>query len=282
MTVRREELLEKAYAFSAGHGLAVLSLRRRHWRSGAAPGPPLPVESKDGLVRELLGPRTAGRAGGDPGHRGRPRRHDRDVWSGWRPRARAAAVSGSRPTALARRSCPPVGRVRRAERRGLARRAGEGPAAGGTPHEGRPGRAHPRLALLRGALLDLLATDDRAGWGRPAPAPPADTALPATQVPATSAGPASANTLARASSSDVACPTPRPGRRGQGPQPQRIELLATEKAQIVSNSPSTSARRRWPGAAGAAPRAGALAAQQLLGEVGLQPFLEQREAGIVS
>ena len=55
MTVRREELLEKAYAFVLEHGLADLSLRPLARAIGSSPRVLLYLfESKDGLVRELL------------------------------------------------------------------------------------------------------------------------------------------------------------------------------------------------------------------------------------
>ena len=55
MTVRREELLEKAYAFVLEHGLADLSLRPLALAIGSSPRVLLYLfESKDGLVRELL------------------------------------------------------------------------------------------------------------------------------------------------------------------------------------------------------------------------------------
>ena len=55
MTARREELLEKAYAFVLEHGLADLSLRPVAQAIGSSPRVLLYLfESKDGLVRELL------------------------------------------------------------------------------------------------------------------------------------------------------------------------------------------------------------------------------------
>ena len=104
---------------------------------------------------------------------------------------------------------------------------------------------------------------------------------PATQVPATSAGPARAKALARASSGESAwrSATSRvdPAR---GSQPERVELLADR--EVADRRPTGRARRRrrrWRGAAGAGGQLVALAAEQLLGEVGLQPLLEQRETG---
>jgi AcrR family transcriptional regulator len=55
MTARREELLEKAYAFVLEHGLTDLSLRPLALEIGSSPRVLLYLfESKDGLVRELL------------------------------------------------------------------------------------------------------------------------------------------------------------------------------------------------------------------------------------
>ena len=55
MTARREELLEKAYGFVLEHGLADLSLRPLALAIGSSPRVLLYLfESKDGLVRELL------------------------------------------------------------------------------------------------------------------------------------------------------------------------------------------------------------------------------------
>jgi len=55
VTARREELLEKAYEFVLEHGLADLSLRPLAQAVGSSPRVLLYLfESKDGLVRELL------------------------------------------------------------------------------------------------------------------------------------------------------------------------------------------------------------------------------------
>ena len=55
MTTRREELLEKAYGFVLEHGLSDLSLRPLARAIGSSPRVLLYLfESKDGLVRELL------------------------------------------------------------------------------------------------------------------------------------------------------------------------------------------------------------------------------------
>ena len=55
MTARREELLEKAYGFVLEHGLADLSLRPLAQSIGSSPRVLLYLfGSKDGLVRELL------------------------------------------------------------------------------------------------------------------------------------------------------------------------------------------------------------------------------------
>ena len=133
------------------------------------------------------------------------------------------------------------------------------------------------LALLRGALLDLLATGDEARVTRALVA----SCSPATQVAATSAGVASAKALASASSCESAC------RRATssvddaaGRSHSASNSLPTEK------SPMTVRQPEHVGAGGGGqvqqvPRGEpvALAAEQLLGEVGLQPLLEQREAG---
>jgi AcrR family transcriptional regulator len=55
MTARREELLEKAYAYVLEHGLTDLSLRPLAEAIGSSPRVLLYLfDSKDGLVRELL------------------------------------------------------------------------------------------------------------------------------------------------------------------------------------------------------------------------------------
>jgi AcrR family transcriptional regulator len=56
VTARREELLERAYAYVLEHGLTDLSLRPLAQAIGSSPRVLLYLfESKDGLVRELLG-----------------------------------------------------------------------------------------------------------------------------------------------------------------------------------------------------------------------------------
>ena len=98
---------------------------------------------------------------------------------------------------------------------------------------------------------------------------------------ATSAGPASANTLASASSGEPAWRSATSRVVPGGPQPERVELLADrEVARSRPASPSASAPAavarwsRWPAVSRCPSRP-----EQLLGEVGLQALLEQREPG---
>jgi len=171
MTARREELLEKAYEFVLEHGLADLSLRPLAQEIGSSPRVLLYLfESKDGLVRELLARARrdelallADLAPGDledttralwswlsaPQHRrllvlwveayARSLVDPDGPWAGF-----AQETVEDWLAVLSRSQTPAVRRTQR----GLAERT----------------RA---LALLRGALLDLLATGDerRTGLG---------------------------------------------------------------------------------------------------------------------
>jgi AcrR family transcriptional regulator len=168
MTARREELLEKAYAFGLEHGLADLSLRPLALAIGSSPRVLLYLfGSKDGLVQELLARARrdelaliAGAEGDLDAVTGRlwewlSAPEHRPLLVLWVEAYVRSMVDPSGPWAgfaaqtvedwldvLARAQPPAVRRTKA----GLAQRT----------------RA---LALLRGGLLDLLATgdDDRVG-----------------------------------------------------------------------------------------------------------------------
>jgi AcrR family transcriptional regulator len=164
MTARREELLEKAYAFVLEHGLADLSLRPLAQEIGSSPRVLLYLfESKDGLVRELLARARADElaflADLSPGDLEETTRalwiwlsanQHRRLLVLWVEAYARSLVDPDGPWAgfaqqtvedwlgVLARSQPPA---ERRTKRGLTQRT----------------RA---LALLRGALLDLLATGD--------------------------------------------------------------------------------------------------------------------------
>ena len=163
MTVRREELLEKAYGFVLEHGLADLSLRPLAQAIGSSPRVLLYLfESKDGLVRELLARARQDELAAIQGIEGDLEAVTATLWE-W------LAAPEHRPLlvlwveAYARSLVDPDGPwagFARQTRRGLAERAREGPAACGTPDKAGLAERTRALALLRGALLDLLATGD--------------------------------------------------------------------------------------------------------------------------
>ncbi|MET8910704.1 TetR family transcriptional regulator [Micromonospora sp. NPDC004551] len=164
-SARRDELLEGAYRYALAHGLAELSLRPLAAAIGTSPRVLLFLfGSKDQLIRALLGRaradelaalRQAGEAGGT---------HDvaaavRTTW-GWLvdPAHRPMLVLWVQ--AYARSLSEPEGPWA-----GFARQTVEdwlGLLAG--IDDGTAGGADPALALavLRGALLDLLATGETA------------------------------------------------------------------------------------------------------------------------
>ena len=127
-------------------------------------------DSKDGLVRALLAraradephllARSARRTG--RGHRraGGDGRRAGVVLAG-RPRAsRAAHAVGGGLRTVADRPARAVARLRPHDGRGLAGPAACRPTRRRTRHRGGAGRRTAVLAVLRGALLDLLATGD--------------------------------------------------------------------------------------------------------------------------
>ena len=156
MSARRQELLERAYGYALEHGLASLSLRPLAEAVGSSPRVLLFLfGSKDALVRELLA---------------RARREELDLvddeghdpavqlWD-WMCRPEHRGLLALWVDAYARSLIEPDGPW--------------GDFAAGTVHDwlailGRPGSdagadaqtTTATLALLRGALLDLLATGD--------------------------------------------------------------------------------------------------------------------------
>ena len=163
MTVRREELLEKAYAFVLEHGLADLSLRPLAQAIGSSPRVLLYLfESKDGLVRELLACARRDELAAIQGMEGDLDAVTAALWE-W------LAAPGHRPLlvlwveAYARSLVDPKGPWA-----GFARQSvgdwldvlahAQSPAVRRTK-AGLAERTRA-LALLRGALLDLLATGD--------------------------------------------------------------------------------------------------------------------------
>ena len=163
MSERREELLEKAYGFVVEHGLADLSLRPLAQAIGSSPRVLLYLfGSKDGLVRELLA---------------RARRDELAVLEGiegdldavtdrlWR----WLAAPGHRPLlvlwleaysrSLVEPDGPWAGYARRTVDDWLDVLARAQPAGVRRTKAGEAERTRT-LALLRGAMLDLLATGD--------------------------------------------------------------------------------------------------------------------------
>ena len=169
MTARREELLEKAYAFVLEHGLADLSLRPLAQAVGSSPRVLLFLfDSKEGLVRELLA---------------RARRDELDALAGIEGDLDAVtarlwewlSATEHRPLlvlwveAYARSLIDPAGPwsgfARQTVEDWLAVLAEAQPPAVRRTEAGEAERTRV-LALLRGALLDLLATGDATRVGR--------------------------------------------------------------------------------------------------------------------
>jgi AcrR family transcriptional regulator len=163
VTARREELLEKAYGFVLEHGLADLSLRPLAQAIGSSPRVLLYLfESKDGLVRELLA-----RARRDELAAIRSIEGDLDavtatLWE-WlaAPEHRPLLVLWLEAYArsLVEPDGPWAGYARQTVEDWLDVLAGAQPPAVRRTKAGLAARTRA-LALLRGALLDLLATGD--------------------------------------------------------------------------------------------------------------------------
>jgi AcrR family transcriptional regulator len=164
MTARREELLEKAYGFVLEHGLADLSLRPLAQAIGSSPRVLLYLfGSKDGLVRELLARARRDELAAIQGIDGDLEAVTATLWE-W------LAAPGHRPLlvlwveAYARSLVDPGGAWA-----GFARQTVEDwleVLAKAQPQSVRRTKAGlaertRALALLRGALLDLLATGDQ-------------------------------------------------------------------------------------------------------------------------
>ncbi|PPS90630.1 TetR family transcriptional regulator [Streptomyces sp. MH60] len=167
-SARRNELLEAAYRYALTHGLAGLSLRPLAGAIGSSPRVLLFLfESKDGLLRALLARARADqlalleRAGGPDRPAGLAPAVER-VWT-WLAAKEHRPLLRLWAEAYARSLNQPDGAWA-----GFARATVDdwlGVLAGfQTPSEraGEDGLARRTLALavLRGALLDLLATDD--------------------------------------------------------------------------------------------------------------------------
>ncbi|MFF8092930.1 TetR family transcriptional regulator [Streptomyces sp. NPDC016675] len=167
-SARHRELLEAAYRYALAHGLSDLSLRPLAEAIGSSPRVLLFLfESKDGLLRALLA-----RARADElallDHARQPERPDglvpavERVWT-WlaakehRPLLRLWAEAYTR--SLAQPDGVWAGFARATVEDWLGVLAGFQPPA---ERDSEPGAARRTLALavLRGALLDLLATDD--------------------------------------------------------------------------------------------------------------------------
>lgn len=166
-SARRSELLEAAYRYALGHGLADLSLRPLAAAIGSSPRVLLYLfGSKDGLIRALL---ARARADELALLATVPRRGDlagvaREVWS-WlaaqehRPLLALWAEGYAR--SLIEPDGPWSGFARATVEDWLDLLASAQPAAERASAAGR-NRRTIALALLRGALLDLLATGDHA------------------------------------------------------------------------------------------------------------------------
>jgi AcrR family transcriptional regulator len=166
-SAREVELLDRCYAYALEHGLADLSLRPLAAAAGTSPRVLLYLfGSKDGLVRALLRRARADELAlledvGDPGPVGLPDAVDR-IWA-WLSAARHRELLTLWAEAYARSLVDPSGPWA-----GFARTTVEDwldvLAGAQVPVERRSarGRAERTLALavLRGALLDLLATGD--------------------------------------------------------------------------------------------------------------------------
>ncbi len=166
MTARREELLERSYEYVLEHGLAELSLRPLALAVGSSPRVLLYLfGSKDGLVRELLA---------------RARRDELEALRGvagdgldavtatlWEwlaaPQHRRLLVLwvDAYARSLVEPGGPWAGFARQTVEDWLEVLAQAQPAAVRRTKAGEAERTRA-LALLRGALLDLLATGDEA------------------------------------------------------------------------------------------------------------------------
>lgn len=169
-SARRDELLDRAYRYALGHGLAGISLRPLASAIGSSPRVLLFLfGSKDGLIRALLDrARAEELALLDRGRRSAAAGPDsvmRTTW-GWlvaeshRPLLTLWVQAYAR--SLTEPDGPWAGFARQTVDDWLAVLAGDQPADRAADHgEGSgPMQRTLALAVLRGALLDLLATGD--------------------------------------------------------------------------------------------------------------------------
>jgi len=172
-SARETELLELAYAYVLEHGISDLSLRPLASAIGSSPRVLLFLfDSKDGLVRRLLArARQDELEGPIDVHR---------IWA-WLSDPTHAGLLRLWTEAYARSLTDPEGPwgdfARETVEDWLALLAAAQPAALRRTARGRDQRT-AALALLRGALLDLLATGDRARVDRAV-----HTALAALELP---------------------------------------------------------------------------------------------------
>jgi len=163
VTVRREELLEKAYRFVLEHGLADLSLRPLAQAIGSSPRVLLYLfESKDGLVRELLARARQDELAAIQGIEGDLEAVTATLWE-WlaAPEHRPLLVLWVEAYArsLVDPAGPWAGFARQSVEDWLDVMAVAQPPAVRRTKAGLAERTRS-LALLRGAVLDLLATGD--------------------------------------------------------------------------------------------------------------------------
>jgi len=163
VTVRREELLEKAYEFVLEHGLADLSLRPLAQAIGSSPRVLLYLfESKDGLVRELLARARQDELAAIQGIEGDLEAVTATLW-GWlaAPEHRPLLVLWLEAYArsLVEPDGPWAGHARQTVEDWLSVLAKAQPPAVRRTRAGLAERTRA-LALVRGAMLDLLATGD--------------------------------------------------------------------------------------------------------------------------
>ena len=175
MTARREELLEKAYGFVLEHGLADLSLRPLAQAIGSSPRVLLYLfDSKDGLVRELLARARRDELEAIQGIEGDLDAVTARLWE-W------LSAPAHRPLlvlwleAYARSLVDPHGPwggyARQTVEDWLDVLAKAQPAGVRRTRAGHAERTRA-LALVRGALLDLLATGDQGRVSRAVSSPP--------------------------------------------------------------------------------------------------------------
>jgi AcrR family transcriptional regulator len=163
VTVRHEELLEKAYGFVLEHGLADLSLRPLAQAIGSSPRVLLYLfESKDGLVRELLARARQEELAAIQGIEGDLEAVTATLWE-WlaAPEHRPLLVLWLEAFArsLVEPDGPWAGHARQTVEDWLNVFAKAQPPAVRRTRAGLAERTRA-LALVRGAMLDLLATGD--------------------------------------------------------------------------------------------------------------------------